>query len=1195
MAVGRKLLTVLVAVVTIGMLATSAAAAAEPEPPVDDWIVTLEPTADPEAYAQPLADFAGGDLGLVFENVLGGFAFTGTDEAAAALESLPWVSSVSRDRSFSLTEDVGFGVVRIDGLEAQAQGGGSYRGSGIRIAVIDSGADLDHPDLVDNIDPVNQKNCVSAEQAPEDDNSHGTHVAGIAAAAWGPEGNEGVVGVAPEATVVVVKSFDGDGNATTEQVLCGINYVAGLAGDGMPTIANMSFGETGVTSECDDEDTSDVIHEAVCDLADVGVIPVAGAGNNAGPVSNFIPAAFPETIAVSALTDRDGKADRTGGCDINVIYLFDCDDSFADYSNYGAAVDVIAPGSGIYSTVPVSSGSHDYKSGTSMATPHVSGVIAMMLSANPDLTTDQARFILQRSGECPLPFGSPNLLQATTCLGQGSWDDDSDSTTEPLVNADRALQDVLALMGGNGFPPLASFTPSCVEQMCWFTDTSVDFEGPIVSWAWDFGDGQSAGTENPSNTYEIPGTYTVELTVQDAAGNSDIVSQDVTVPAPGPGVQGDWVGSTGADGFVLGAWEGGEGDLSEMTYAGLTLETGFRHQWSAETSEVRAVEAPDESVRKAGAWYGPELVTLNLDFTSAYSGPVNVYALDWDSDARRQTVTLDDGNGEQSFNLDSPFDQGAWMTFDVDVIAGTTVTITAEATDGPNAVISAVTLGNDTATPLPPAPPTGGDWVGLKGADGYVLSAWNSSSDEVSMQFATVDLVRGARHRWSASVSEERAVEAPDQSHRRAAAWYDSDKVLLELDFTLDYAGPLKVYALDWDGTSRRQTVTVDDGRGPQSVGLAQAFDQGAWMTFDLDVTAGQTVTVQAVKNAGVNAVVSAVMVGGSTPTPPPPAPPSGGDWVGVKGADGHVLAAWESDTDLDSSPFASATLVQGSRHRWEASTPESRAIEAPDESHRRAAAWYDAQQVQVDLDFVGDYSGPVHVYSLDWDGTQRRQIVSVDDGSGPEQVSLIQPFNAGAWASFDVDVTAGSTVTVTAANNGGVNAVISAILLGDDSATPPPDLPPTAAFSVSCTDLDCQFTDQSTDAEGDIASWSWSFGDPDTSTAQSPSHSYSSPDTYSVSLTVTDEGGNTDFVVKEVTVPMEAGPGVQGDWVGANGADGYVLAGWNSNSDLVSMPLATFSLDQASRHRWDTNTADVRAVEAPDESHRRATTWYHS
>ncbi len=652
-----------------------------------EWIVTLRDGVSASAVASGLAADSDATLGFVYDEVLGGFSITATGPAAKALASHPLVQSVSPSRTFELFDSAGMGLFRIDADAAHQPANGNHRGAGARIAVIDSGIDLDHPDLAPNLRADLGQNCVNPGAAPADDNGHGTHVAGIAAAAYGPEGVFSLAGVAPEAELVPVKSFDATGQASTAQVLCGIDHVTALAADGVPIIANMSFGEPGSDSTCDDLDTSDVIHEAICDSRDAGVINVAAAGNNSGPASSFIPAAFDEVITVSALTDFDGAPGGADGCKFDPEFLFDCDDTLAVYSNYGSAVDVMAPGTKILSTIP--DDTYGSKSGTSMAAPHVSGVAALMLAADPTLDQAGIEALLKATGECPSPAGAMNT-GGLMCDGQGQWQDDPDGVAEPLVNALRAAQ---AAAGELAFPPAAEFSVSCVDVSCGFVDESVDPDGSVVSWLWDFGDGSTSTVQSPTHVYAGVGFYDVTLTVTDDGGETGAVTRQVVVPAPGQGVQGDWVGVYGADGHVLAAWNSSS-DLTSWPLGAVTLEQGSRYRWSANTAAVQALENPTQTLRRAATFYHPSQLRIRLDFTSAYTGPLHIYALDWDTANRRQVVTVDDGVDTYTIELDTPFNQGMWMHFPVDVGPGGTVTITATRNAGYNAVISGIFLGD---------------------------------------------------------------------------------------------------------------------------------------------------------------------------------------------------------------------------------------------------------------------------------------------------------------------------------------------------------------------------------------------------------------------------------------------------------------------------------------------------------------------
>lgn len=510
-------------VACLALIATAPTAAAQP--PAGDsatWIVVLEPGSDADATA--LARLSGGTAGRAFTNVLGGFVFRGSATAAARLEANPAVAAVVADGTVQLTDQAGMGIFRIDAHLSQSTTHGAYRGAGTRIAVIDSGIDTDHPDLAPNIDLANAQNCDTDSTTIEDQNGHGTHVTGIAAAA---RNDIGVAGVAPEATILPLKAFDATGFASDSEILCAIDHLAGVvAADSVPTVLNMSFVDTGADSVCDDGDATDVMHEAICDLADLGVIMVAGAGNSAVDISNQVPARWDEVIAVSSLSDFDGVPGGAAGCFTDFFeFGFECDDTFTGFSNHGTAIDVIAPGVRIYSTVV---GGWDTKSGTSMAAPHVAGVAALMLGADPTLTQAEIRALLRSTGECP----DGSVSGADAPCSAGAWSGDPDGTAEPLVNALRAAQ--AADSGGPvETPPTAAFSVSCVDLTCSFTDASTD-DGSIVSHAWAFGDGATSSATSPSHTYAAAGTYTVTLTVTDDEGLTDTTTDTAAPTDPDP-------------------------------------------------------------------------------------------------------------------------------------------------------------------------------------------------------------------------------------------------------------------------------------------------------------------------------------------------------------------------------------------------------------------------------------------------------------------------------------------------------------------------------------------------------------------------------------------------------------------------------------------------------------------------------------
>src|SRR5207253_10434565 len=149
-----------------------------------------------------------------------------------------------------------------------------------------------------------------------------------------------------------------------------------------------------------------------------------------------------------------------------------------------------------------------------------------------------------------------------------------------------------------------------------------------------------------------------------------------------PGVQGNWVGTYGADGYALANWSGDNAtDLASLPAgATLTLEQGGRGSWVAPTTDVRALTDPTASERRSRGWYDLNSMRLRLNFSSPYAGTIHLYAVDWDAYGgnRYENVTVDDGTGPRIAHLATSFVQGAWIHAPISVGAGGSVVITVD-------------------------------------------------------------------------------------------------------------------------------------------------------------------------------------------------------------------------------------------------------------------------------------------------------------------------------------------------------------------------------------------------------------------------------------------------------------------------------------------------------------------------------------
>lgn len=372
-------------VLCLAMLATAAPAASASPARAERgrYIVVLRDSVGrPGSVAADHAARFGAGVSFVYGTALKGYAATLTETAAARISRDPRVVWVEPDRLMHATaQSLPTGVDRIQAdVGSQLAGNGSGAVSSPAVAVIDTGIDLDHPDL-NVIASVNctgggpfRKKCGTGG---DDDNGHGTHVAGTVAA--NDDGN-GVVGVAPGAPLVAVKVLRKDGSGYTSWIAAGIDWVAANAASKGIRVANMSLGGSGSDDGNCGNSNNDAMHKAVCGLVNgSGVTLVAAAGNSTSGLAGFVPAAYNEVLTVTAVADFNGRSGGGGAATCRS----DVDDTAADFSNWAGSADqthtIAAPGVCIHSTWLA--GGYNTISGTSMASPHVAGTVALCLSS----------------------------------------------------------------------------------------------------------------------------------------------------------------------------------------------------------------------------------------------------------------------------------------------------------------------------------------------------------------------------------------------------------------------------------------------------------------------------------------------------------------------------------------------------------------------------------------------------------------------------------------------------------------------------------------------------------------------------------------------------------------------------------------------------------------------------------------------
>jgi subtilisin len=481
-------------------------------PSLDRYIVVLhDHVQSPEAIGREIAQQAGGRLGYVYEYAIKGFSIQVPEQALEGIQRNPNVNYVATDDvRWAFGQDVPTGIQRI-----YAEGNQNISINGIDdfrvdvdVAVIDTGIDFEHPDL--NV--VGGINCAAGNifrakciQGGDDDHYHGTHVAGTIGAL---DSGNGVVGVAPGARLWAVKVLNSQGSGYTSWIIAGIDWVAQR--HDQIEVANMSLGGSGYNK---------AEYDAIQGAVTKGVAFAVAAGNNDADAKNYSPAAFDNVLTVSALADFDGKPGGLG----SPTCRSDQDDTLADFSNWGSAIDIAAPGVCILSTFPLEKGEYGTISGTSMASPHGAGALALLASGSNKPKNELDVY---------------HLYDLVRNSGNYNWTDDSgDGVQEPLLDVSTFVPFLIESGGNTNTAPVVQISqPS--DLSTFESGTTIVFAGSALddidgnltdSLTWVSTIDEKIGQGGSLSSLLSDGTHTITASATDTGGLIGTASITVTV------------------------------------------------------------------------------------------------------------------------------------------------------------------------------------------------------------------------------------------------------------------------------------------------------------------------------------------------------------------------------------------------------------------------------------------------------------------------------------------------------------------------------------------------------------------------------------------------------------------------------------------------------------------------------------------
>jgi hypothetical protein len=410
-------------------------------------------------------------------------------------------------------------------------------------------------------------------------------------------------------------------------------------------------------------------------------------------------------------------------------------------------------------------------------------------------------------------------------------------------------------------PATATVPDGLTEQ---FSATALDQFGaplgtqPTFTWSIDAG---GVGTVSNNGLYEAPAAGVGSANVRAASGTTSGSASISVVPKDTAAflkddatTQGTWIGTYGAQGYDV------IGDPASLpSYAGITPSGQSSWTWASSTTDTRGLQNPGGSGRIAATWYSSSSFKVDVNLGDGQVHDLELYLVDWDSTSRAETVTISDASSGTVLSTQSvsSFHGGVYLDY---AVSGNIV-ITFTRTAGANAVLSGLFLdpasspGTATATFLKEDTTTKGTWIGTYGAQGYDVIG-----DPASLpSYAGIAPSGQSSWTWASSTTDTRGLQNPSGSGRIAATWYSSSSFKVDVSLGDGQVHDLELYLVDWDSTSRAETVTISDASSGTvlSTQSVSSFHGGVY----LDYAVSGNIVITFTRTAGANAVLSGLFL----------------------------------------------------------------------------------------------------------------------------------------------------------------------------------------------------------------------------------------------------------------------------------------------------------------------------------------------